>query len=185
MNWTLVQKPGNVLHKDRMVSEVFSEIDPTKYKNTLPGYSAQGACKFGSYEFFKNYYSYMVGTENAANYKTFIYLAASASAEVIADVALCPMEAVKVGVQTLRSILKALQRPGSSLGASDRFHVNTMMKFASFQTIVERLYTCAIPRPKEQCSKSLQLGVRLLPTTGGATTAPAANKSRGEPVCAP
>lgn len=50
----------------------------------------------------------MVGTENAANYKTFIYLAASASAEVIADVALCPMEAVKVGVQTLRSILRVL-----------------------------------------------------------------------------
>ncbi|KAG6587389.1 Mitochondrial phosphate carrier protein 3, mitochondrial, partial [Cucurbita argyrosperma subsp. sororia] len=62
---------------------------------------------------------------------------------------------------------------------------DTMMKFASFQTIVERLYTYAIPRPKEQCSKSLQLGVRLLPTTGGATTAPAANKSSAEPVCAP
>lgn len=34
-----------------------------------------------------------------------------------------------------------------------------MMKFASFETIVEMLYKYAIPRPKEQCSKSLQLGV--------------------------
>lgn len=36
---------------------------------------------------------------------------------------------------------------------------DTMMKFASFETIVEMLYKYAIPRPKEQCSKSLQLGV--------------------------
>lgn len=33
------------------------------------------------------------------------------------------------------------------------------MKFASFETIVEMLYKYAIPTPKEQCSKSLQLGV--------------------------
>lgn len=36
---------------------------------------------------------------------------------------------------------------------------DTMMKFASFETIVEMLYKYAIPRPKDQCSKSLQLGV--------------------------
>ena len=34
-----------------------------------------------------------------------------------------------------------------------------MMKFASFETIVENLYKYAIPTPKDQCSKSLQLGV--------------------------
>lgn len=77
---------------------------------TLLGYSAQGACKFGFYEFFKKYYSDIVGAENAAKYKTFIYLAGSASAEVIADVALCPMEAVKVRVQT---------QPGFARGLSD------------------------------------------------------------------
>lgn len=33
------------------------------------------------------------------------------------------------------------------------------MKFASFETIVEALYKYAIPTPKDQCSKSLQLGV--------------------------
>ncbi|KAJ0578493.1 putative mitochondrial carrier domain superfamily [Helianthus annuus] len=35
----------------------------------------------------------------------------------------------------------------------------TMMKFASFETIVEMMYKHAIPTPKEQCSPSFQLGV--------------------------
>ncbi|WVZ22436.1 hypothetical protein V8G54_000980 [Vigna mungo] len=109
------------------------QIDPVKYKNitsgfgvllkeqgakgffrgwvpTLLGYSAQGACKFGFYEFFKKYYSDLAGPENAVKYKTIIYLAGSASAEVIADIALCPMEAVKVRVQT---------QPGFARGLSD------------------------------------------------------------------
>ncbi|XLS98618.1 hypothetical protein HN51_041353 [Arachis hypogaea] len=99
------------------------QIDPAKYKSissgfgvllkeqgvrgffrgwvpTLLGYSAQGACKFGFYEFFKKYYSDLAGPEYATKYKTLIYLAGSASAEVIADIALCPFEAVKVRVQT-------------------------------------------------------------------------------------
>lgn len=36
---------------------------------------------------------------------------------------------------------------------------DTMMKFASFETIVELIYKHAIPTPKDQCSKSLQLGI--------------------------
>ncbi|CAL0306732.1 unnamed protein product [Lupinus luteus] len=172
------------------------QIDPIKYKSitsgfgvllkeqgakgffrgwvpTLLGYSAQGACKFGFYEFFKKYYSDIAGPENAVKYKTFIYLAGSASAEVIADIALCPMEAVKVRVQT---------QPGFARGLGDGFPKfvkaegagglykglvplwgrqipYTMMKFASFETIVEMIYKYAIPTPKEQCSKNKQLGV--------------------------
>lgn len=34
-----------------------------------------------------------------------------------------------------------------------------MMKFASFETVVEMIYKYAIPTPKDQCSKNLQLGV--------------------------
>lgn len=79
---------------------------------TLLGYSMQGACKFGFYEFFKKYYSDIAGPENAAKYKTLIFLAGSASAEVIADIALCPFEAVKVRVQT---------QPGFARGLSDGF----------------------------------------------------------------
>lgn len=42
----------------------------------------------------------MAGEEAAAKYKTVLYLTASASAEFIADVGLCPFEAVKVRMQT-------------------------------------------------------------------------------------
>jgi solute carrier family 25 (mitochondrial phosphate transporter), member 3 len=38
----------------------------------------------------------MAGPETAKQYQTPIFLVASASAEIIADVALCPWEAVKV-----------------------------------------------------------------------------------------
>ncbi|KAL4634599.1 hypothetical protein ACB092_04G211700 [Castanea dentata] len=157
-----------VLFRDQGVKGFFKGWVPT-----MLGYSMQGACKFGFYEFFKKYYSDIAGPEFAAKYKTLIYLAGSASAEFIADIALCPMEAVKVRVQT---------QPGFARGLSDGFPKfvksegtlglykglvplwgrqipYTMMKFASFETIVEMLYKYAIPTPKDQCSKTLQLGV--------------------------
>ncbi|KAL2342813.1 hypothetical protein Fmac_004098 [Flemingia macrophylla] len=172
------------------------QIDPVKYKNitsgfgvllkeqgvkgffrgwlpTLLGYSAQGACKFGFYEFFKKYYSDLAGPENAVKYKTIIYLAGSASAEVIADVALCPMEAVKVRVQTQPGFARGLSDGLPKFLKADGFSglykglvplwgrqiPYTMMKFASFETVVEMIYKYAIPTPKEKCSKNLQLGV--------------------------
>ena len=38
-------------------------------------------------------------------------------------------------------------------------NADTMMKFASFETVVEMIYKYAIPAPKSECSKNLQLGV--------------------------
>ena len=67
---------------------------------TFFSYSIQGALKYGCYEFFKKFYSDLVGTENATKYKTWVYLAGSASAEFLADIGLCPLEAVKVRMQT-------------------------------------------------------------------------------------
>lgn len=58
--------------------------------------SHQGMCKFGLYEVFKVHYSEMIGEENAYVYRTALYLAASASAEFFADIALSPMESAKV-----------------------------------------------------------------------------------------
>lgn len=46
-----------------------------------------------------------------------------------------------------------------SLALSLSLLSDTMMKFASFENIVEMMYKYAIPTPKEQCSTSLQLGV--------------------------
>ncbi|CAF4581881.1 unnamed protein product, partial [Didymodactylos carnosus] len=64
------------------------------------GYSAQGAFKYGLYEVFKDQYANMVGKDNYDKYKGLIWCAASASAEFFADIALCPLEMVKVKVQT-------------------------------------------------------------------------------------
>ncbi|VAI61458.1 unnamed protein product [Triticum turgidum subsp. durum] len=172
------------------------QIDPAKYKSitsgfgvlfkeqgargffrgwvpTLLGYSAQGACKFGFYEFFKKTYSDMAGPENAVKYKTLIYLAGSASAEVIADIALCPFEAVKVRVQTqpgfARGLSDGLPKFIKAEGAAGLYKGIVplwgrqipfpLMKFASFETIVELIYKHAVPVPKAECSKSSQLGI--------------------------
>merc|ERR1712106_963121 len=67
---------------------------------TAIGYSMQGLCKFGFYEFFKDLYSKKIGEENTYLYQTSLYLAASASAEFFADIALSPMECCKVKMQT-------------------------------------------------------------------------------------
>lgn len=67
---------------------------------TFIGYSMQGLCKFGFYELFKVVYSGMLGEENSYLWRTSLYLAASASAEFFADIALSPMEAVKVSKNT-------------------------------------------------------------------------------------
>ncbi len=37
-----------------------------------------------------------------------------------------------------------------------------MMKFASFERIIEALYKHVIPKPREQCSKVEQLGVSFI-----------------------
>ena len=57
------------------------------------GYSAQGFGKFGFYEIFKDVYRSAAG-ENEPKYRTFGFAISSACAEVIADVLLCPWEAV-------------------------------------------------------------------------------------------
>lgn len=72
----------------------------TGWSPTFLGYSAQGAFKYGWYEYFKKTYSDLAGPENAQRYKTALYLSASASAEFLADIALCPFESVKVRMQT-------------------------------------------------------------------------------------
>jgi len=140
---------------------------------TLLGYSAQGAFKFGLYEYFKKTYADMAGPELVAKYQTIIFLAGSASAEFFADMALSPFEAVKVAVQT---------RPGFAKGLSDgmpklvqaegvgtlfkslvplwcRQIPYTMMKFAAFENTVQALYKYVVPKPREKCSKTEQLTV--------------------------
>ncbi|GJX63020.1 mitochondrial phosphate carrier protein 3, mitochondrial-like protein [Tanacetum coccineum] len=67
-----------LLLKEQGVRSLFKGWSPT-----LIGYGAQGACRFGFYEFFKKYYSDVAGPEYATKYPALIYMAASSSAEVI------------------------------------------------------------------------------------------------------
>mgnify|MGYP001023195778 CR=1 FL=1 len=65
---------------------------------TVVGYAAQGALKFGFYEYFKKGIANIVGEENAAKHRLAVWLSAGAVAEFIGDVALCPMEATRIRV---------------------------------------------------------------------------------------
>ena len=88
------------------VKRVVSEGNTTLgWAPTLVGYSAQGLGKFGFYEIFKDVYKKIVGEENADRYKKIGWSIASGSAEIIADVLLCPWEATKLKIQ--------LSRPGA------------------------------------------------------------------------
>ena len=141
---------------------------------TLVGYSLQGSFKYGFYEFFKKKYSDFAGEEAAYKYRTYLYLTASASAEVFADIALCPMEALKVRMQTSTTpfassaregISKILKQEGISgfykgiVPLWGRQIPYTMMKFASFELTVELIYKHLLSKPKHEYNKMEQLGV--------------------------
>lgn len=142
---------------------------------TLVGYSMQGMFKYGLYEIFKDQYSNLAGKEAAEQYKPIIWLAGSASAEVIADIALCPLEMTKVRIQTspvgtfptaFGAALKQMKlKPeyrypfGSLVPLWSRQIPYTMAKFFFFEKIVQLFYTHVFPEPKDTYSKGTQLGV--------------------------
>lgn len=140
---------------------------------TAFGYSAQGLFKFGLYEWFKVYYSELIGEENAFLYRTGLYLASSASAEFFADIALSPFEAAKVKIQTMpgfaNNLREAIPRMMKEEGVGAFYKglvplwmrqiPYTMMKFACFERTVELLYAHVVPKPRSECSKGEQLVV--------------------------
>jgi len=170
------------------------QVDPAKYKGifngfkvtiaeegarglakgwapTFFGYSIQGLCKFGFYEVFKVYYGNMIGEENAYMYRTWLYLASSASAEFIADIGLSPMESAKVKIQTTPGFANTLREAVPKIYAEEGLNgfykslvplwmrqiPYTMMKFACFERTVELLYAYVVPKPRAQCTKGEQL----------------------------
>ncbi|KAM4805386.1 solute carrier family 25 member 3-like [Urocitellus parryii] len=175
------------------------QVDPDKYKGifsgfgvtvreeglrglargwapTFIGYSLQGFFKFGLYEVFKIHYKKLLGEEKAYTWRTTLYLAASASAEFFADVALAPMEAVKVRVQTQPDYARTLREAAPKMYAEEglwafykgvaplwmRQIPYTMMKFACFERTVEALYKYVVPKPQCECTKAEQLGVTFV-----------------------
>jgi len=79
---------------------------------TVGGYFIQGWFKFGGVEFFKIKAVATLGEERAWDNKQLIYLASAAAAETIADVFLCPLEAVRI---------RAVSDPAWSDGLADGF----------------------------------------------------------------
>lgn len=63
---------------------------------TVVGYFIQGWFKFGGVEVFKIKIAHAIGEQAAWDNRTSIYLAASAMAEFIADIFLCPLEATRI-----------------------------------------------------------------------------------------
>ncbi|KAJ3010060.1 Cu/Pi carrier [Thoreauomyces humboldtii] len=138
---------------------------------TLAGYSMQGTFKYGLYEIFKDRYTSLLSPETAHRHQELIWCAASASAEVVADVALCPLEMVKVRMQTtegfpttMRAALPAMKGSGFPFGAIGplwgRQIPYTVAMFWSFEKCVDLVYSKLLTdRPKDQYAKTTQLGV--------------------------
>ncbi|KAL6716902.1 Cu/Pi carrier [Lecanora helva] len=140
---------------------------------TFIGYSFQGAGKYGFYEVFKNLY----GDKLFPNVnKTIVYLGASASAEFLADIALCPLEAIKVRMQTTLPPFANTMREGWGKVVSKEGYGGlykglyplwgrqipyTMVKFATFETTVNYIYA-TLGKPKESYNALQQTGVSFL-----------------------
>ncbi|XP_026481663.1 phosphate carrier protein, mitochondrial-like [Ctenocephalides felis] len=142
-----------------------------KKLTTVRAWTSLGAGKFGLYEVFKVKYRELMGDDFYHRFTSLIYLAASASAEFFADILLCPLESVKVRVQTIDGyangvmdgIPKMINEEGfgtlykSIVPLWFRQIPYTMMKFASFEKTVVLLYKYVVPKPREQCTKGQQL----------------------------
>merc|ERR1712159_760614 len=112
------------------------QLDPAKYKSglfggmrqvvaeegagalatglgpTALGYFIQGWFKFGGFEFFKISFAKSLGDQAAWDNRNLIYLGASACAEFIADIFLCPLEAARIR-QVSDEAMSKLSMPGA------------------------------------------------------------------------
>jgi len=152
---------------------------------TFFGYGAQGLFKFGLNEFFKDYYTHLIGgSQNITNTTTkmVLWAAASGSAEVFADIALCPFEMTKVKMQVTlpgtqtnfpKSLIPAFSEMSRN-SAETRFPFGslvplwgrqipyTMIKFVGFYYTAESVYGFIEKNyglKKDDLSKATQLSI--------------------------
>merc|ERR1712125_48783 len=145
---------------------------------TAFGYFIQGWFKFGGVEFFKIKSVEAMGEEKAWNNKTAIYLGSAACAETIADIFLCPLEAVRI-----RSVSDPEFCDGLADGFVKMFKAEgiggfyagfapilakqipyTMAKFAVQGNVADAVYGAWGKSPKE-LSSSTNVGVSLFSGT--------------------
>jgi solute carrier family 25 phosphate transporter 3 len=168
----------------KSLGEGFSKIKAEKgfkglflgWQPTLIGYSMQGFGKFGFYEIFKDVYKRLMGAK-AQQYQTIGFLLSSACAEVIADVLLCPMESLKVKIQTSKpgtfsTELVAGYRELAKEGLPRFYKIigplmarqvpYTMVKFGMFENTVIAIYKYILPKSKNEYSKAFQLTITFI-----------------------
>ncbi|OQE14100.1 hypothetical protein PENSTE_c039G09552 [Penicillium steckii] len=126
----------------------------TGFGPTAAGYFLQGAFKFGGYEFFKQQAINQLGYETAANNRTAVYLASSAAAEFMADIALCPLEATRIRLVSQPTFASGLLGGFSRIAKEEgigAFYSGfgpilfkqvpyTMAKFVVFEKVSEAIY---------------------------------------------
>jgi solute carrier family 25 phosphate transporter 3 len=142
---------------------------------TVLGYSLQGAFKFGGYEFFKKTIIEQLGFDKARQYKDAVYIASAASAEFIADIALCPLEATRIRLVSqptfANGLVGAFGRILKEEGVGSFYNGFTpilfkqipynIAKFLVFERAAEQIYN-AIPTPRAELSSGANTGVSLL-----------------------
>ena len=137
---------------------------------TLAGYGMQGSVRFGLYELFKDVFKYALGAERAIQYQNLGFMLSAASAEFLADLFLCPWEALKVKMQvaelgtfprTAREGAIKMMNEGGVAGFYKgliplwgRQVPYTVVKFTMFENTVNFVYRKLLMAPKESYSKS-------------------------------
>merc|ERR550514_729749 len=142
---------------------------------TAVGYFIQGWFKFGGFEYFKISFAKALGDKKAWDNRNFIYLGASACAEFIADIFLCPLEAARIrqvsdpnfAKGTIAALTKLVQVDGVLKGYYSGFIPilfkqipYTMAKFAVQGAAAERIYATLPDR--STLGRGTKMGVSLL-----------------------
>jgi solute carrier family 25 phosphate transporter 3 len=141
---------------------------------TAIGYFIQGWFKFGGVEFFKIQATQALGDQKAWDNKTSIYLVSAACAETIADLFLCPLEAVRIRAVSdptwSNGLVDGFQKMAATEGING-FYAGlvpilakqvpyTCAKFVVQGTVADRMFT-SMGKTPEEVSGSLALGVSL------------------------
>lgn len=146
----------------------------TGWVPTFFGYSLQGMGKFGFYELFKDVFAKIAG-DKAEKYRVVGFALSSACAEVIADVFLCPFEAIKIRMQTSKlgtfplKLVPAMNHIMANEGTNGLYKglaplwarqiPYTIVKFVFFEKTVEMFYRRVFTKPRSSYSKATQLSI--------------------------
>ena len=142
---------------------------------TAAGYFVQGWFKFGGVEYFKIKSVETLGEEKAWEKKTQIYIGAAAGAEFIADLFLCPLEAVRIRSVSDPEFCDGLADGFAKMARTEGiggFYAGlapilakqipyTCAKFLVQGTAADSIYTSMGKTPSE-VGKSTNLGISLL-----------------------